>query len=1047
LGFELTSGYGVHVRLMLARATAGGMPFDLSHVTTRPDDNRLVYDAGALRQYVVNGPLGIEQRFSIRRVPVAVANRVQLVIDVGGARAVLSPDGRSALLVTGNGSALRYAGLQASDARGRRLPAHMRLRQSRLVLEVQSRGARFPITVDPLLSPYAMLTGPSGPTSDFGSSVALSADGNTAVIGGESDAGGLGAVWVFARSGATWAQQGPKLTPTSPRALSTFGIKNFGSVVAISGNGDTIGVGDGRFGGALSAWVFVRSNGVWRQDGAPLSRRIPRGESPSGSEVVAISGDGRTALFGGSVSNRPFTWVYVRAHGAWRQQGRPIEALGGNAALSSNGNTLLLASTEGEAGYAHIFVRSGGRWRGRGGTLPGSSAAGFGSSAALAPDGRTAIVGNGFHGYAIVFARTGARWVQIARLTSPHPEPQVDFGSPVSISRDGSMVVVGAPPAYQAPRGVTGADYVFTRQGGNSWSPTSTLAGLPGRAALSGDGSTIVAPPLLREVGERVESSGKPAQVFTRSGNSWQQQATLAPRDAAGVDSKSFGGNLVLSADGATAVVSEGPGTAWAFTRSGESWSTQARLHVEATTGEGSLLALSSDGNTAVLAGPSAPGPVAAWVFTRSGGTWSADDTPLVASGAGPRPPGSTEEQESFASSVAISANGSVILVGADWDAGHVGAVWTFTRSGSGWTQQGAKLTPSNASSEERFGDSVSLSADGEVALVGAVGDMQRPSNGSGPDGAGFVFARSGASWVQTAKLTDSEGEPGWGLGSTVALSADASTALLGAHEHAIVFTKGPAGWQQHRPSLTASPTEHNAGGRSRNPFGSVVALSGDGTRAVFGGGYDSMSCGKYMMNSCTGTGTVWAFSRVGEAWVREPLPLVSSLPFGHSVAIAENGETVLMQGQTRGPEPGGAAYVSRLTPPPQSGFVVEPPDLEYEGAFELVLWTPTPATFRATAHVISPTAGLSPGCTHPPHGRRRHCSSAPPVYGAGRATGVESLGLRIAPRLAIGRYLARHGHLHLAITITARPSPPAVPSTQTVPLTITYEKQPSGEE
>ena len=47
---------------------------------------------------------------------------------------------------------------------------------------------------------------------DFGISVALSADGNTALIGAGADDGTAGAAWVFTRSGSTWTQQGPKLT-------------------------------------------------------------------------------------------------------------------------------------------------------------------------------------------------------------------------------------------------------------------------------------------------------------------------------------------------------------------------------------------------------------------------------------------------------------------------------------------------------------------------------------------------------------------------------------------------------------------------------------------------------------------------------------------------------------------------------------------------------------------------------------------------------------------------------------------------------------------
>src|SRR5439155_25916608 len=68
-----------------------------------------------------------------------------------------------------------------------------------------------------------------------GNSVALSSDGNTALVGAECDGGnrlcegGKGAAWVFTRSGSTWTQQGPKLTGSGE-----IGEGRFGSGVALA---------------------------------------------------------------------------------------------------------------------------------------------------------------------------------------------------------------------------------------------------------------------------------------------------------------------------------------------------------------------------------------------------------------------------------------------------------------------------------------------------------------------------------------------------------------------------------------------------------------------------------------------------------------------------------------------------------------------------------------------------------------------------------------------------------------------------------------------
>ncbi len=52
-------------------------------------------------------------------------------------------------------------------------------------------------------------TGNTG-AAQQGQSVALSADGNTAIVGGPADNSGQGAAWVYTRSGGIWAQQGFK---------------------------------------------------------------------------------------------------------------------------------------------------------------------------------------------------------------------------------------------------------------------------------------------------------------------------------------------------------------------------------------------------------------------------------------------------------------------------------------------------------------------------------------------------------------------------------------------------------------------------------------------------------------------------------------------------------------------------------------------------------------------------------------------------------------------------------------------------------------------
>src|SRR5260370_22793496 len=50
--------------------------------------------------------------------------------------------------------------------------------------------------------------------AEQGTSESLSADGNTAIVGGFDDNNGVGAAWVYTRSAGVWSQQGPKLLGT-----------------------------------------------------------------------------------------------------------------------------------------------------------------------------------------------------------------------------------------------------------------------------------------------------------------------------------------------------------------------------------------------------------------------------------------------------------------------------------------------------------------------------------------------------------------------------------------------------------------------------------------------------------------------------------------------------------------------------------------------------------------------------------------------------------------------------------------------------------------
>jgi hypothetical protein len=145
---------------------------------------------------------------------------------------------------------------------------------------------------------------------------------------------------------------------------------------------------------------------------------------------------------------------------------------------------------------------------------------------------------------------------------------------------------------------------------------------------------------------------------------------------------------------------------------------------------------------------PPAPDDVgAAWTFTRSGNAWTQQGDKLVGSGV----VGSA--QQGF--SVALSSDGNTAVVRALEDNSYTGAAWVFTRSNGSWTQQGAKLVGSGAVGGSEQGVSVSLSADGNTAMVGWERD-----NSYG--GAAWVFTRTrNGVWTQQGNKLAGSGAVG----------------------------------------------------------------------------------------------------------------------------------------------------------------------------------------------------------------------------------------------------------------------------------------------
>jgi len=390
---------------------------------------------------------------------------------------------------------------------------------------------------------YALVgTGAIGPANQ-GYSVSLSSDGNTAIVGGANDSGGFGAAWIFTRGSGFWAQQGNKLAGNGTCYYACLQPQQ-GYSVALSADGNTAlmgAPGDVVYGGG--AWVYVSTNGVWSlQQGnralVPyLSGTDYSGVTSAAGWSVALSADGSTAIVGGPYDNNytGAAWVFTRFNGTWTQQGPKLVGTGAigtfvqqgySVALSADGNTAIIGGPGDNSSYgaAWVFTRSNGVWSQVQKLVTGggdSSLPEQGWSVAISGDGGTALVGApddnryGIPGVANVWVSSNNVWGPQAVLWVPE---EAVLGYSVSLSGDGNTAIVGAPGDNTS----IGAAWEFSRFNG-AWTQGSKLVGsgigslgspLQGSSvAVSADGHTIA-------VGARGNDGGAGATwVYTASGS------------------------------------------------------------------------------------------------------------------------------------------------------------------------------------------------------------------------------------------------------------------------------------------------------------------------------------------------------------------------------------------------------------------------------------------------------------------------------------------------------------------------------------------------
>jgi hypothetical protein len=376
--------------------------------------------------------------------------------------------------------------------------------------------------------------------------------------------------------------------------------------------------------------------------------------------------------------------------------------------------------------------------------------------------------------------------VSDAKLLASDAESQAKFGRSVSISNNGTIAIVGS--SNEDTSGTdAGAAYIYTRSG-TSWTQQSKLQASDKASydyfgysvSIDSDGDTAIVGAYGEDTGGAHSGS---AYIFTRSGSTWTQQAKIQASDAQADDY--FGISVSISGDGNTAIVSarnedttaSNAGSAYIYTRSGSTWSQQAKIQAsdaQANDNFGYSVDISNDGDTVIVGayredtGGTDAG--SAYIYTRSGSTWS-QQAKIQASFGG--------SEDRFGYSVSIDSDGDTAIVSAiyeDTGGASAGSAYIFTRSGTSWGQQ-AQIQPTNVSSSDQFGRSVSISGDGNTVI----GSSPIEDTGFTNAGAVYIFTRSGSTWTQQAKIQAYDAQASGWFGNYVDISNDGNTVIIGA--------------------------------------------------------------------------------------------------------------------------------------------------------------------------------------------------------------------------------------------------------------------------
>ena len=349
-----------------------------------------------------------------------------------------------------------------------------------------------------MTQPTLLYPGPYG--NHFGTSVAISSDGNTVFVGyletGFND--GLGQVFVFVKPQGGWPSE--MVATAELSASDGTANANLGTSISVSGNavlagapGTSVGVNPNQ--GA--AYLFVKPKTGWQT--TTETAKLTASDGMAGDRFgTSVSLSGGSAVIG--AINAPSTgsgkaYVFVKPSKGWKNMTQVAE----------------LTSSDGEVGDN------------------------FGSSVSIS--GSTILVGapnatNGSgstQGAAYVFVKPQTGWVnetETAKLTASDEAADDFFGTSVFLA--GTVAAVGSPNATVGSNAEQGAAYLFVKPV-KGWSATRTFASkLTASDGAPGDnfGSSLALVDKTVTSGAPQAAGGGAAYIFGQGGKLMPEQST-----------------------------------------------------------------------------------------------------------------------------------------------------------------------------------------------------------------------------------------------------------------------------------------------------------------------------------------------------------------------------------------------------------------------------------------------------------------------------------------------------------------------------------------